>query len=392
MLNINFLGRELENPFLLASAPPAADADMLLRAFELGWAGAVTKTLILEPVRNVANRFAAVRLGGRVMSFENIELLSERAPAQWYQDIRRLKREFPHKLVISSIMGDAKSVDPWLELALGSQDAGADMVELNFSCPHGYPDKGQGSAIGQSAEYTALIVGRLKSEKRLTIPVVPKLTMAVAAIQHIGAAAAQAGADALSAINTVPCFMGFDLDTLAPRPSVGGYSTTGGLSGPAIKPIALRAILDLARSPGLPLMAGGGIFSGYDAAEFMLLGAPLVQICTAVMLEGYGIIGALRQELCEFMERHHFAAPADFIGKGLASVRRHDELDRNYRVTAELQAEACTRCGKCAVACRDGGYQAISLEGGRPQIDRGLCSGCSLCVQVCPAGALAMQP
>ncbi len=392
MLKVDFLGKKLDNPFVLASAPPTANAEMVLRAFELGWAGAVTKTLILEPVRNVTNRFASMKLNGRIALFENIELLSELRPEQWYHEMRHLKREFPHKLLISSIMGDAKNTDRWLELALGSQEAGADMLELNFSCPHGYPDKGQGSAIGQSAEFTALITGALKSDSRLKIPVIPKLTAAVASIQHIGQAAAEAGADALSAINTIPSFMGFDPATLKPRPSVNGYSTTGGCSGPAIKPIALRAALELAQVPGLPLMTGGGIFSGDDAAEFMLLGAPAVQICTAVMLEGYGIIERLQKELSEFMERHHFNQPGDFIGNGLSLLKKHAELDREYLATAHLRTEACTHCGKCAVACRDGGYQAIAMKNGHPQIDQALCSDCSLCLQVCPSHALELQP
>ena len=260
-LKTEYVGIGLENPFVLGSAPPTGDGDMIARAFERGWAGAVIKTLIPEVVRNVGNRFASLKVNHQLMAFQNFELLSERGPELWYRDIERLKKSFPHKVVISSIMGDARSPDQWVQLALGSQEAGADIIELNFSCPHGYPEKGKGSAIGQNAEYAASIVAWLNECPDLRIPLVPKLTAATADISHIGEAVAKAGAAGLCAINTVPSFMGFDLKTMTPLASVGGYSTTGGYSGPGIKPIALRCIYELSRNPGLPLMASGGIFS-----------------------------------------------------------------------------------------------------------------------------------
>ena len=390
-LQTTYLGIPLENPFILASAPPTADAEMLLRAFAQGWAGAVVKTMIREPVRNVRNRFSALKMNRHLLGFQNFELLSERSPQQWFDDIRRLKREFPEKLIVSSIMGDAKSPDDWTELALGSQDAGADLLELNFSCPHGYPEKGQGAAIGQSAKYTALVVSWLKEDSRIRIPLVPKLTAATADISHIGEAAAQAGAAGLSGINTVPSFFGFDLRTLQPKPSVSGYSTTGGYSGPGIKPIALRCIHELAKSPGLPLMAGGGIFSGYDAAEFILLGAPLVQICTAVMWDGYNIISNIQHELEEFMQWHGFQSLAEFTGIGQRSIVSHAELDRAFQPLACIDQNKCSQCRSCLTSCRDAGYQAIRWEENRVLVEPSSCAGCSLCTLVCPNGAISLN-
>jgi dihydropyrimidine dehydrogenase (NAD+) subunit PreA len=306
-LSVDYLGKRFENPFVLASGPPTASAEMIKRAFEAGWAGAVIKTLIREPVENLHNRFAVNKVNNFIYAFENVELLSEKTPEVWYEDIRELKKSFPEKMIIGSIMGNAKSEEQWIELALICQDAGADFIELNFSCPHGYPEKGKGSAIGQSADYSSEITKWLKSEKKITTPVIPKLTAAVTDISYIGEAVAHAGADGICAINTFPSIMGFDLKTLEPKPAICGHTTSGGYSGPGLKPIALKCVSDLVRNPGLPIMASGGISSGFDAVEFILAGAPLVQVCTAVMLKGYSIISQLKNELEELMESHNFS-------------------------------------------------------------------------------------
>lgn len=390
-LETEYLGMHFENPFVLASAPTTATGDMIERAFDQGWAGAVIKTLIPEQVRNVSNRFATLKLHNQLMAFQNFELLSERGPEEWYRDIRKLKENYPDKIVISSIMEDARDPDQWIQMAKCSQDAGADMVELNFSCPHGYPEKGKGAAIGQNADYAASIVGWIRESGAISIPLIPKLTAAAADISHIGEAVAKAGARGLCAINTVPSFMGFDLKTLTPKASVAGRSTTGGYSGPGIKPLALRCAYELAKSPGLPLMASGGIFSGFDAAEFMLLGAPIVQVCTAVMWEGYGIVSRLRQELMTFMSWHRFSCINDFLGKGLELVVSHAELDHSYHPAVRVDRERCAACGKCMTSCTDAGHQALELRDGRIHVDESRCVGCSLCMHVCTRGAIQLQ-
>jgi dihydropyrimidine dehydrogenase (NAD+) subunit PreA len=389
-LSIDYLGKRFENPFVLASGPPTANAEMIARAFATGWAGAVIKTLIREPVKNLKNRFATVKLGKKIVAFENIELLSERTPEQWYQDIHSLKKDFPHKIIIGSIMGDAKNKDQWLELALGCQEAGVDLIELNFSCPHGYPEKGKGAAIGQSAEYAARITHWLKEEKALTVPIVPKLTAAVADISYIGESVAAAGADGISAINTFPSIMGFDLKTLKPKPSVAGYTTAGGYSGPGLKPIALRCVSDLVKTPALPVMACGGLSSGQDALEFLLMGAPIIQVCTAVMLGGYAIIGKMKKELVEFMKWHNFSTVKDFIGIGSRHIRPFSELDLGYTVRAFIEPNDCNGCEICYTSCLDAGYGAIEMREKLAVVLEEKCEGCSLCMQVCPTGAISM--
>lgn len=390
-LRTTYLGINFQNPFVLASAPPTATADMIRRGFEAGWSGAVIKTLIHEPVRNLPNRFAAIRNGGRITGFENLELLSEQTPDQWYRDIAAIKADFPHCPIIGSIMGAGDSPDQWLSLARGCQDAGADLLELNFSCPHGYPERGRGAAIGQNPDYAGRITGWLANCKELTIPIIPKLTAAVADIRHIGEELAKAGAGGFCAINTIPSLFGFDLKTLRPKPDIGGLTSYGGYSGPGIRPIALRAVSELCQSPGLPVMASGGIASGFDAVEFMLLGAPLVQVGTEVMLRGFGLIDRMQQELREFMEWHAFKRPADFIGLCRDKATSYGQLSDKRAYRPQLLVERCTHCGSCSIACRDGGYQAINWGGGLPEIDLVACTGCSLCSQVCPDGAIRMQ-
>ncbi len=389
-LSIDYLGVQFENPFVLASGPPTASGEMIARAFDAGWAGAVVKTLIKEPVVNLKNRFASIRASGEIIGFENVELLSELTPDKWFEDIRKLKEDYPDKVVIGSIMGDAKERGPWIELAKGCQEAGADMVELNYSCPHGYPEKGKGAAIGQNGEYAAQITKWLATEESLTIPIIPKLTAAVADISYIGQAVADSGADGICAINTFPSIMGVDLETLEPRPSVGGYTTPGGYSGQGLKPIALRCVSDLAKFPGLPVMACGGVTTGSDAAEFILLGAPIVQVCTAVMLDGYLLVNQMRIELEEFMNRHGFSRVEDFLGKAGQNVRSFGDLDSDYSVVAVSDPELCLGCEQCFTSCSDGGFQAIAMKSDTAIIDEEKCTGCSLCYQVCSSGAIQM--
>lgn len=391
-LAVTYLGRRFENPFVLASGPPTANGAMIARAFDAGWAGAVIKTLIREPVRNLHNRFASLWRGREMIGFENIELVSERSPDEWFRDIRWLKAGYPGRPVIGSIMGDARQPEPWLELALGCQDAGCDLLELNFSCPHGYPEKGKGAAIGQHADYARAITAWLKNDRRIGVPLVPKLTAATAEISQIGRAVAEAGADGLCAINTFPSIMGVDLQTLLPRPSVGGWTAAGGYSGPGLKPIALRCVSDLVKEPGLPVMACGGVSSGLDAAEFILMGAPLVQVCTAVMLGGYGVLAEMKAELEEFMSGHGFAALGAFLGSANRRVAAFGELDSGYKVTAAVDPAKCDGCGRCAISCRDAASQAIEITDAVARVEAGKCCGCSLCAQVCPVQAIKMVP
>jgi dihydropyrimidine dehydrogenase (NAD+) subunit PreA len=269
------------------------------------------------------------------------------------------------------------------------EGAGADAVELNFSCPHGMPELGVGSAIGQDAEISARIAGWVKSAVR--IPVIVKLTPNVTDVRPIARAVRDAGADMLAAINTVESITGVDLDSFAPQPSVGGFSTYGGYSGRAVKPIGLRVVSQLARSVELPILGMGGIAEWRDAAEYIALGASAVQVCTEVMVRGFGIIEALKAGLSRYLESKSLASPDALRGRALVGLTSHDSLARGERRFPTLAGDsACIRCGRCVTACADGGYGAIGLGASSVVFDYAKCDGCSLCSHVCPTHSIRM--
>lgn len=388
-LKSNFCGIELENPFLLASAPPTANIEMIERAFEAGWAGVVTKTIKPDDmdIEDASPRFHAIKEGSRVIGFENFELVSKKNLQYWKDGIEMLRRKWPNKAVIVSIMGDSTK-ESWADLAVWAEETGAQALELNFSCPHGMPEKGVGAAIGQNADITQLITEWVCGA--ISIPVIVKLTPNVTSVLPIADAAKKGGASALAAINTVESLTGVDLRTLNPYPDVKGNSTYGGYSGRAIKPIGLRIISQLARYTNLPLSAMGGISSWDDAMEYIALGADHVQICTEVMVSGYGIIKKLLKGTETYMKEMEFSSLDDFRGKALQKLTSHESLMKASPVIPELNEEACTLCGKCITACRDGGYQAISMIDKKIRISADNCDGCALCTLVCPESALQL--
>ena len=393
VLETSFGGFPLINPFLLASASPTASDDLIRRGFVQGWAGAVTKTIKPDSmtITDVSPRFHAWQDGsGRVAGFENIELVSKRDEAYWARTIAGLKKDFPDRMVVASLMGGSDPAS-WRHLACRMQEAGADALELNFSCPHGMPEQGVGAAIGQDPAITARIARWVKDVAE--VAVIVKLTPNVTDIRAMARAAADGGADALAAINTVESIGGVDLETMQPYPLVGGLSTFGGYSGAGIKPIGLKAVAQIAGAVSLPVCGIGGIRTWSDAAEYLALGATAVQVCTEVMVGGFGIVKPMADGLADFLRRKQYAGPGGLRGRALARLSRHEALDRAASVRPrEARPEECTLCGKCLVACRDGGYQAIAISGRRVRFDLEKCDGCSLCSLVCPRNVIEMSP
>ena len=383
-----FCGMPLENPFILASAPPTASIEMIERAFQAGWGGAVTKTIKPDymKIEDASPRFHALKEGTRVIGFENFELVSKRDLQYWKNGIKMLRQKWPQKTLIVSIMGDC-SRESWENLAKWAEEAGAQALELNFSCPHGMPEKGVGAAIGQNADITRTITAWVS--QAVHIPVIVKLTPNVTSVLPIAEAAKKGGARALAAINTVESLTGVDLKTLTPYPKVQGWSTLGGYSGPAVKPIGLRVISQLAQHSDLPLSAMGGISTWSDAMEYISLGADHVQVCTEVMVSGYGVIKHLLAGTLAYMEEMGFSCLNDFRGAALKKLTSHEALIKETKILPEVNHQTCIKCGKCVIACRDGGYQAISLKEGQISIDRARCDGCALCMFVCPESAIS---
>jgi dihydropyrimidine dehydrogenase (NAD+) subunit PreA len=391
-LSVHFAGLNLMNPFMLASAPPAATGEMIQRAFEAGWAGAVTKTIALEPAQDVEPRLARLAMGKKTIGLENIELISQRSLEAWADDIKETKRKYPDHVLFASLMA-AVVRDDWHALIKRVEEAGVDGLELNFGCPHGMPEKGMGSVQGQDPAIAGQITRWAKEVA--TVPVMVKLTPNVTDIVQIGKACQEAGADVISAINTVSVLIGIDLDLLEPLPSVAGTSAFGGYSGPAVKPIGLRCIAQLAKGTELPLSGIGGIGTWQDAAEYILVGASTVQVCTGVMFGGYEIVEKMKKGLLAYMDQKGFDSVGQMRGYVLPQITAHEELDFAYRVTASIDQALCSRCGLCHTACMDGGWQAIEMESRQvyPTVVQEKCDGCSLCLQVCPVeGCISMVP
>ncbi|HUI06152.1 MAG TPA: NAD-dependent dihydropyrimidine dehydrogenase subunit PreA [Verrucomicrobiae bacterium] len=386
-LSVNIAGVKSPNPFWLASAPPTNSGAQIQRAFDLGWGGAVWKTLG-DPIINVNSRFWSADLGSnRMMGLTNIELITDRPWEVNIVEIKDTKKKYPKHAIVVSLMVESKK-EAWQQAIKELNDTGCDGVELNFGCPHGMSERGMGSAVGQVPQYTTMITEWVKEVAE--VPVFVKLTPNVSDITAIGRAAAAGGADALSLINTVDSIMGINLDTFSPMPSVNGKGSHGGYSGPAIKPIGLKMVSVIARDPKirLPISGIGGIATWQDAVEFMLVGATGIQVCTAVMHYGYRIVEDMIDGLNNWMDGRGFKKCTDFIGKALPNILDWGDLNLNYRIIARINSKLCIGCELCHVAAWDGSHQCIDLQLGNgnrvPVINEAECIGCNLCMLVCP--------
>ena len=388
-LRNNFVGVRSPNPFWLASAPPTDKAYNVNRAFEAGWGGVVWKTLGLDPhVVNVSSRYGAVQWNGqRIAGLNNIELITDRPLQVNLDEIRQIKRDWPDRAMIVSLMVPCDE-QSWKSILPMVEDTGCDAVELNFGCPHGMSERGMGSAVGQVPEYVEQVARWVKQHSRL--PCIVKLTPNITDIRHSARAAFRGGADAVSLINTINSIVSVDLDLMAPTPTVDGKGTHGGYCGPAVKPIALNMVAEIARdieTPNLPISAIGGIGTWRDAAEFMALGAGNVQVCTAAMHYGFRIVDDMIAGLANWMDQKGYRTLEDFRGRAVPNVTDWKFLNLKYDIKARIDQDKCIKCGLCHIACEDTAHQAILKEkdGKRHfEVVDGECVGCNLCMHVCP--------
>jgi dihydropyrimidine dehydrogenase (NAD+) subunit PreA len=389
-LKTSVMGIDFENPFLLSSAPPTARIDSIDKAFTLGWGGAVLKTITPDDLEMIeaSQRYASWRSGGRVCGFENIELLSHLTVQQWLDGIKFLHQKHPTKVQIASIMAPVVK-EEWQNLVRTFNESEVSAFELNFSCPHGMPEKGIGMAIGTSAEISAMITGWVKQVAKK--PVFVKLSPNVTNIVEIAKAVENAGADGIAAINTVQSMMGVDLDTFVPMPNVNGKSTFGGYSGSSVKPIGLRCVAQIRQNSDLPILGMGGISNWRDAAEYITVGSDVVQVCTEVMINGYGVIGAMKQGLLDYLEHKGFESPADIKNKAIANLSSHEKLNKSEQVYPHINDTFCVKCSKCVTVCDESEHSALSLVDGHIEVNRDNCVGCSLCSHACPKSAITMK-
>jgi dihydropyrimidine dehydrogenase (NAD+) subunit PreA len=388
-LTTTFIGIKSPNPFWLASAPPTDKEYNVRRAFEAGWGGVVWKTLGSEgpPVVNVNGpRYGAIwGADRRLLGLNNIELITDRPLEVNLREIKQVKRDWPDRALIISLMVPCDE-ESWKAILKAIEDTGADGVELNFGCPHGMSERGMGSAVGQVPEYIEMVTRWVKQHSRM--PCIVKLTPNISDIRKPAEAAKRGGADAVSLINTINSITSVNLDNFAPEPTIDGKGAHGGYCGPAVKPIALSMVSEIARhadTRGLPISGIGGITTWRDAAEFMALGAGNVQVCTAAMTYGFKIVQEMISGLSQYMDEKGMTSTADLVGRAVPNVTDWNQLNLNYVTKAEIDQDLCIKCGRCYAACEDTSHQAIAMSEDRTfTVKDDECVACNLCIEVCP--------
>ncbi len=397
-LTTDFLGIKSPNPFWLASAPPTDKAYNVRRAFEAGWGGVVWKTLGSEgpPVVNVNGpRYGAIYgADRRLLGLNNIELITDRDLYTNLEEIKRVKADYPDRAVIVSLMVPCEE-EAWKAILPLVEDTGADGIELNFGCPHGMSERGMGAAVGQVPEYIEMVTRWCK--QYYSKPVIVKLTPNITDVRKPAAAARAGGADAVSLINTINSITSVNLDTMSPEPSIDGKGTHGGYCGPAVKPIAMSMVSEIARAEataGMPISGIGGVTTWRDAAEFMALGCGNVQVCTAAMTYGFKIVQEMISGLSQWMDEKGYTDTSQFVGMAVPNTTDWQYLNLNYIAKAEIDQDLCISCGRCFAACEDTSHQAIAMSEDRTfsVIDEE-CVACNLCVNVCPVeNCITMVP
>nr|WP_312292158.1 NAD-dependent dihydropyrimidine dehydrogenase subunit PreA [Clostridium chromiireducens] len=389
-LSIDFCGINCENPFFLSSSVVGSNYEMVAKAFEMGWAGVAFKTIGMFGPKEVSPRFTALsKESVPFVGFKNIEQISDHTLEENIEFLKRLKKDYPSKIIIASIMG--QNEDEWTKLAQLMTEAGADIIECNFSCPH-MTSKGVGSDVGQNPDLVALYTKATR--KGTNLPILAKMTPNVGNMEIPAIAAMEAGATGIAAINTIKSIMNLNLESFASEPNVEGKTSVGGYSGKAVKPIALRFIHDMKVCQELkdaPISGMGGIETWKDAAEFIALGCENLQITTSVMQYGYRIIDDLINGMKLYLSSQGYKKISEIVGNALPNIVPTDKLDRDSICYPRFDRQKCIGCGRCYLSCYDGGHQAIKVDENTrmPILLVDKCVGCQLCSTVCPAKAVA---
>jgi dihydropyrimidine dehydrogenase (NAD+) subunit PreA len=389
-LSVELCGVKFNNPFLLSSSPVSNCAEMIEKAFEHGWAGVSYKTLNSDRVEIIhpSPRMNAYHYENkRLVGLQNVEMTSDRPLRNNLADILYLKKKFPDRPIIASIMGFSN--DEWAFLAKAAEDHGADMLELNFSCPH-MSVEGSGYKVGQSFHLLEKFTATVK--KVVRIPVLAKMTPNITDMTEPALFAKNGGADGISAINTVRGISEIGLDDWVAKPNVFGLAAVSGYSGPAVKPVALRFIAEMAqcRELGLPISGMGGIETWIDALEFLLVGATTIQVTTGIIHYGYRIVEDMIEGLSDYLAGKGIGRARDLIGKALPTLHETSQFDLSRQGIAEYDLDRCIGCGQCYIVCHDAGGQALEWDAKkrRPNLIEEKCLSCMVCGFICPVPGL----
>lgn len=390
-LSIDFCGVHCENPFFLSSSVVGSNYEMVAKAFDMGWAGVAFKTIGLFVPDEVSPRFSAMEKESTpFVGFKNIEQISDHTLEENLGFLKQLKKDYPTKVIIASIMG--QNEEEWTILAQKMEEVGADIIECNFSCPQ-MVGEGLGSDVGTNLE---LVSRYTKATRKGTkLPILAKMTPNITKMEEPAIAAVRAGADGIAAINTIKSIMNVNLNAFESEPTVVGKSAVGGYSGKAVKPIALRFIHDMKKCEELkniPISGMGGIETWRDAAEFIAMGCGTIQVTTSVMQYGYRVIEDMIEGFSNYMISEGITSVADMVGKALPHLVSADELERSTIEYPKFDRKKCISCGRCYLSCYDGGHQALRIDEktGQPMMDAKKCVGCQLCKLVCPVGAITV--
>lgn len=389
-LGITFCGISCENPFFLSSSVVASNYEMVAKAFDMGWAGVAFKTIGTFVPDEVSPRFSTIsKEGHSFIGFKNIEQISDHTLEENLGYLSCLKKDYPSKIIIASILG--RDEEEWTYLAQRMTEAGADIIECNFSCPH-MSGEGLGSDVGQNPELVALYTAAVR--RGTPLPVLAKMTPNLGNMEVPASAAMKAGATGIAAINTIKSIMNVNLDDFSSAPQVEGKSCVGGYSGKTVKPIALRFIHDMKKHPELedtPISGMGGIETWRDAAEFIALGCANLQVTTSVMQYGYRVIDDLIDGLSTYLGEKGFSRLEEMVGMALPNLVPAEQLNRHTISYPRFARSQCIGCGRCYLSCYDGGHQALNMDEAdrKPRLIPKKCAGCHLCVVVCPVGAIS---
>ena len=385
-LSIKMCGVKFPTPFLLSSSPVSNTAEMVGRAFDCGFGGVAYKTLVIDKTKIIhpAPRMAGYNYGDKkLVGLQNVEQTTDRTLKDNLKDIKYLKKHWPKHPVIASIMGFSES--EWVELAKRSEDVGSDMLELNFSCPH-MTIEGSGMKVGQAFDLVEKFTAAAR--KVVQIPILAKMTPNITDITEQALFAKNGGADGITAINTVRGLTEIGLDDYIPKPNVAGRGAISGFSGPAVKPIGLRFIAEMAqrRELNLPLAGCGGIETWIDAVEYLLCGASVVQLTTGIIHYGHRLVEDLCEGLSDFMDEKGYKKVSDIVGKALPNIHPTDAFDLKRQGIAEYDLDRCIGCGQCYIVCQDAGGQCVEWdsEKRRPVQDEEKCVSCMICSFICP--------